>query len=178
MQFSGSNPAMEGMEHPFLWRITSHVLLFSAMVAVIKPVQAQSSPSLSVNVGAPFPRDSAVLETTLRFSCSTTHTGVCLDGNIGFDWGAGNTAFYDIGDVDGGFSAALGTKRRTSVLLRAGASFWQRGNEKTGRSGFNGGVAIRHLVGTRKAWRVDFNWRRFPGFTWPSVTVGMEWNSP
>jgi hypothetical protein len=165
-------------EQPFVWRTTSRVLVFWAMVAVSKPVQAQSSPSLSVNVGAPFPRDSAVLENTLRISCSTTHTGVCLDGNFGFDWGAGNTGYYYLGDVDVGFSAALGNKRRTSIVLRAGGSGWQRGNEKTGKYGFNGGLAIRHLVRARKAWRLDLNWREFPGLTWPSVTVGLEWNSP
>jgi len=155
----------------------SPLAILSALLLLVGPVQAQWPPSLSVNLGAAFPRDTLALETTMRISCSTTHTGMCLDGTIGFDWGRPYTAVYDLLDLDGGFSAAFGTERRTSILVRVGGSSWIM-NDKTDKTGYNAGIACRHLVRQRKTWRADFNWRRFRGFTWPSVTVGIEWNSP
>ena len=150
----------------------------------IEPAPAQWSPALSFNVRAAFPTGTGAVETTGRLSCSTGQDGVCLDGTIGFDWGGPSTGVYDLTDLDVGYSAAFGAQRRTSVVLRLGVSTWIH-NDKTGAAGVNAGLAFRHQTRPRKAWRADVNWRRLsehwrrsPWFTWPSLTVGLEWGRP
>ena len=135
-------------------------------------LQAQGSSS-GANLGVAFPKDTIALETTFRLACSIGHTGVCLDGALGFDWGRPFTAVYDLADLDIGLAVARGAERPTALLLRGGVSSWTR-NDHTSEGGVNAGIAVRHLMRSGVGWRVDYNWRHFPKFMWPSLTFGLE----
>ena len=145
------------------------ILLLTLFVARL---QAQGSSS-GANLGVAFPKDTIALETTFRLACSIGHTGVCLDGALGFDWGRPFTAVYDLADLDIGLAVARGAERPTALLLRGGVSSWTR-NDHTSEGGVNAGIAVRHLMRSGVGWRVDYNWRRFPQFMWPSLTFGLE----
>src|SRR2546430_4014739 len=94
------------------------ILLLTLFVARL---QAQGS-SAGANLGVAFPKDTIALETTFRLACSIGHTGVCLDGALGFDWGRPFTAVYDLADLDIGLAVARGAHRPTALLLRGGGN--------------------------------------------------------
>ena len=147
------------------------ILLLTLFVARL---QAQGSSS-GANLGVAFPKDTITLETTFRLASSIRHTGACLDGALGFDWGRPFTAVYDLADLDIGLAVARGAERPTALLLRGGVSSWTR-NDRTSEGGVNAGIAVRHLMRSGVGWRVDYNWRRFPQFMWPSLTFGWEFD--
>src|SRR2546430_12856643 len=106
------------------------VLVLTLFVARL---QAQGSSS-GANLGVAFPKDTIALETTFRLACSIRHTGVCLDGALGFDWGRPFTAVYDLADLDIGLAVARGAERPTALLLRGGGNSWAM-NEHTFQGG-------------------------------------------
>src|SRR5258706_11966578 len=92
------------------------ILLVTLFVARL---QAQGSSS-GANLGVAFPKDTIALETTFRLACSIGHTGVCLEGALGFDWGRPFTAVYDLADLDIGLEVARRAEGPTALLLRGG----------------------------------------------------------
>src|SRR2546430_11003449 len=107
------------------------VLVLTLFVARL---QAQGSSS-GANLGFAFPKDTIALETTFRLACSIGHTGVCLDGALGFDWGRPFTAVYDLADLDMGLAVARGAHRPTALLLRGGGSLWSGYGHHSGGGG-------------------------------------------
>ena len=152
------------------------------MAAVVLPnaaANAQNWHAGAASIGVAFPADTTSLETIARGTCSTYYTGTCLDVAVGFDWGHG---VYDLIDADLGYSLAVA--HRASLAVRAGMSSWLH-NDRTGALGVNGGIALRGLIRPTTALRADLNWRRFslrwnhsPWFTWPSLTIGLEVETP
>src|SRR2546430_10967323 len=112
------------------------VLVLTLFVARL---QAQGSSS-GANLGVAFPKDTIALETTFRLACSIGHTGVCLDGALGFDWGRPFTAVYDLADLDIGLAVARGAHRPTALLLRGGGKSRCR-THPTPRGGGHAAVA-------------------------------------
>src|SRR5205085_12267501 len=62
-------------------------------------LQAQGSSS-GANLGVAFPKDTIALETTFRLPCGIRHSGLCLDGALGFDWGRPFPAVYGLAALD------------------------------------------------------------------------------
>jgi len=158
------------------------LIIIAAVVLPNAAANAQNWHAGSVNLGVAFPVDTIALETTLRSTCSTYYSGACFDVAVGFDWGRPYTAVYDIIDADLGYSLAV--EHRASLAVRAGLSTWIR-NDRTGALGLNGGIALRGLLRPTTALRADLNWRRFalrwsqsPWFKWPSLTIGLELETP
>src|SRR3989442_3560767 len=144
------------------------ILLLTLFVARL---QAQGSSS-GANLGVAFPKDTIALETTFRLACSIGHTGVCLDGAFGFDWGRPFTAVYDLADLDIGLAVARGAERPTALLLRGGGTSWTR-NDHTSPGGVKSGIAGRHLMRSGLVWRGASHCGRFPPSRWPRRASGL-----
>jgi len=160
-------------------RARARLVIMAAVVLPNAAANAQNWHAASVNLGVAFPADTTSLETTMRFTCSPYYSGTCFDVAAGFDWGHG---VYDLIDADLGYSLAV--EHRASLTVRAGISTWIR-NDREGALGLNGGIALRGLIRPTTALRADLNWRRFalrwnhsPWFTWPSLTIGLELETP
>lgn len=165
---------MEGGGNAGAHRARARLVIMAAVVLPNAAATAQNWHAGSVNLGVAFPVDTTSLETSFRLTCSTYYSGTCFDVTAGFDWGHG---VYDLIDADLGYSLAV--EHRASLAARAGLSTWTR-NDQTFAFGLNWGIALRGLIRPTTALRADLNWRRFSGnhsswFTWPSLTIGLEW---
>jgi hypothetical protein len=126
----------------------------------------------SVNLGIARRADTSALEITLGGWYGSPVNGPFLDFAAGADWVIGHGTPYDILDADLGFSIRLEPRGQTSLLLRAGGSWWGK-NDRTNGFGGSGGFELRHFFSAGRGWNVNFRWRRFSGFTAPSLTAGL-----
>ena len=148
--------------------------LFSALVTLVSPARSQS-PLLDaglINLGLAFPKGtSGHIVLAMGGTCATTHTGWCGDAEIGFE---GRSGFINLANI--GYSLAFGPERSTSLFPRVGIAAVDT-EEHVASSffvGYDAGVGIRHQFKSQLTASVDYTWRRFPGFVWPMVTVGLE----
>jgi hypothetical protein len=150
----------------------SLLAVLAAWALLVTSVHAQIG-AVSIQAGTAFSGGTTRLETTIRLSCSTKHNGACIDVNVGADWGRRDAAGL-LSDLDVGYSATFSAKRQTSLVGRVGFSCLCDEANRMAYTGINGGIALRHLYRPKRAWRVDFTWRRLSGLPWPSLVVGLE----
>ena len=145
------------------------------LTTMITPAPAQSQESESgggINLGRAIFADTSALEVTVGLWYGSPRTGPLLEGAVGADWAIGHGTPYDILDADVGYAIGLDASEQTRLLIRAGAS-WRGKNDRTDGFGANGAIDLHHFMNLRWGWSLTMTWRRFSGFTAPSVTAGL-----
>ena len=142
------------------------------LVSLTNPARAQSPllNSGALNVGLAFPTGtSGHIVLAMGGTCAPTHTGPCGDVEFGFE---GRSGFIYLANI--GYSVAFGPKRSTSLFPRVGLTAVDVSKYGNFYVGYDGGVGLRHKFTSQWAGTVDYTWRRYPGFVWPIVSVGLE----
>jgi len=127
-----------------------------------------------VNVGVVSPAGTTKhhVAITLGVTCSPTYTGVCPGFEFGGDFS--NHPGGDLFGVNVGYSVAFGTRRQSSLVPRVGLSILIEDDEHASTfGGISAGLGLRHAVTSKMGWSVDFNWRHYRGFDWPTLSVGL-----
>jgi len=151
--------------------------LLIALVTPLRTVLAQTTSGSGgggLTVGWARVADTSALEFDGRYWKGSFGTGPRFDGTFGVDLSFGHHIVpYTVLDADLGYAIGFDADATTCLVLRGGGSVWFL-LENGGGFGENLGVEFRrHLRKSEAAWVLDLNWRRFPGLTLPSITVGL-----
>ena len=112
------------------------------------------------------------LDTFLRY-CWLDHYGLCPGVEGGIDWGAGKLGGLRLG-TDIGYSVPLGAGRRTALNPRVGVSLLDNDVTHTAYIGVLAAMDLCHQVSALGgAGCVGYSWRRYPGFVWSELFVGL-----
>ena len=143
------------------------------LTAMFTSAVAQSPESgAGINLGFARYADTSALEIMLGAWYGSPGNGFLFEGAAGADWAIGHGTPYDMLDADLGYSIGLDARDETRLLIRAGASLWGK-NDRMSGLGENGAIELHHFANLHRGWSLTMTWRRFSGFTAPSVTAGL-----
>lgn len=127
---------------------------------------------VGIDLGLAHFADTSALEIMFGGWYGSPRNGLLFEGAVGADWAIGHGTPYDMLDADLGYSIFLGPSERTRLLIRGGGSFWGK-NDRTSGLGVNGAIELHYFPNLHRGWSLAMTWRRFSGFTAPSVTAGL-----
>jgi len=152
--------------------LAASLIVLTTMITSALAQSPESNISFGVNLGLARFADTSALEITLGLWYGSHRTGPLFEGAFGADWAIGHGTPYDMGDADLGYAIGLDASEQTHVLIRAGASLWGK-NDRTGGIGENGAIELNHFANLHRGWSLTVTWRRFSGFSAPSVAAGL-----